>query len=612
MQNDDEAAMMKKASRYGDRLVMDMGNISQDDDIEICFEYLIEMPFIRDLTRTVDGQERQRTGTYAARKKMEADGTEKKSRYQLYIPMLPKPRYFDQNRTLDGESKTDIKNLSNIRSTMIEIEIELFTNAIGVYKPPTMNSPEDNQRQIREFPMPPPATDSATAIGHGYERVYDLKPSNKVEDIRLYLEFDQEGLEQELAETTGRELKKDLLQESDNYLETESLSAFAYGFDGSLSLQVEAHVERNENYKPTNLNLIQNMNKIRKEREYIFVVDCSGSMLRVVPQVKGTLRLLLNQMTPGECTFNIVKFGSHHDSLFPNGAVEYNEDNYNAAVEYINGISSNMGGTNILDPLREVLRNQTATTNHKRQVFLLTDGAVANQSMVISTVRSRMEIDSEYPNDPHNRVFTLGIGSGHSSSLCQQLADATNGNYESVFYDFDIPQAVATLFNASMTSSTPNYTAEIISVRYNLIDPRGLDLGQLSQLNLDPEEHGQRVPLLQNYDYDTPNSFSPLGTYFRTNVTLNDIEPGSKVRLTIKYETPGAAMFRNVFGAKIENIEIAHEVAINIVNHERATKNLKTAIRVGRYAKIREAMRRIERDFSLDYQERKNELMSKQ
>jgi len=69
-----------------------------------------------------------------------------------------------------------------------------------------------------------------------------------------------------------------------------------------------------------------------------------------------------------------------------------------------------------------------------------------------------MEVDPEYPTDPHNRVFTLGIGSGHSSSLCQQLADATHGNYESVFYDMDIPQAVATLFNASMSSSTPNYT----------------------------------------------------------------------------------------------------------------------------------------------------------
>ena len=90
-------------------------------------------------------------------------------------------------------------------------------------------------------------------------------------------------------------------------------------------------------------------------------------------------------MTPGECTFNIVKFGSHHDSLFPNGSVEYTEDNFNAAVEYIDGISSDMGGTNILDPLREVLRVQSATPNHKRQVFLLTDGAVANQSMVIST-----------------------------------------------------------------------------------------------------------------------------------------------------------------------------------------------------------------------------------
>ena len=53
------------------------------------------------------------------------------------------------------------------------------------------------------------------------------------------------------------------------------------------------------------------------------------------------------------------------------------------------------------------------------------------------------------------------------------------------------------------------------------------------------------------------------------------------------------------------------KVPINIVNYEKADRNLKTAIRVGRYAKFHEAMRRIERDFSLDYQQRKNELMSK-
>ena len=90
-------------------------------------------------------------------------------------------------------------------------------------------------------------------------------------------------------------------------------------------------------------------------------------------------------MTPGECTFNIVKFGSSHVSLFEEGAREYNEVNFNEAVEYIQGVDSNLGGTNILDPLREVLRKQTETPNHKRQVFLLTDGSVANQSMVIST-----------------------------------------------------------------------------------------------------------------------------------------------------------------------------------------------------------------------------------
>ena len=100
-------------------------------------------------------------------------------------------------------------------------------------------------------------------------------------------------------------------------------------------------------------------------------------------------------------------------------------------------------------------------------------------------------------------------------------------------------------------------------MRYNLIDPSG----EFSPLNLDPEEHGQRVPLLQNSDYGTPNTFSKDGTYFRTNVTLNEIEPGSKVRLTIEYETPGAAMFRNVLqNIPQPRIKIAHEARIAQIN----------------------------------------------
>ena len=94
-------------------------------------------------------------------------------------------------------------------------------------------------------------------------------------------------------------------------------------------------------------------------------------------------------MTPGECTFNIVKFGTHHESLFEEGdttkAREYNEVNFNKAVKFIQGVDSNMGETNILDPLREVLRKQTETPNHKRQVFLLIGGTVTNQSILIST-----------------------------------------------------------------------------------------------------------------------------------------------------------------------------------------------------------------------------------
>ena len=78
---------------------------------------------------------------------------------------------------------------------------------------------------------------------------------------------------------------------------------------------------------------------------------------------------------------------------------------------------------------------------------------------ILTQVRNRFEKDEtgETLNDPHNRIYTLGIGASHSTSLCVEIAENTRAQYASVFADIEIPSAVADLFVASQMASGPDY-----------------------------------------------------------------------------------------------------------------------------------------------------------
>ena len=81
------------------------------------------------------------------------------------------------------------------------------------------------------------------------------------------------------------------------------------------------------------------------------------------------------------------------------------------------GISANLGGTEILNPLRFILQ-QEVKAGLARQVFVLTDGQVSNSGACISLVRKHSAT---------NRVFTLGVGSAADRHLVKGLARAGQG-----------------------------------------------------------------------------------------------------------------------------------------------------------------------------------------
>ncbi|XP_049611097.1 von Willebrand factor A domain-containing protein 5B1 isoform X1 [Syngnathus scovelli] len=153
--------------------------------------------------------------------------------------------------------------------------------------------------------------------------------------------------------------------------------------------------------------------------EFIFLIDRSGSMSGVnINRVKDAMVVILKSLVPG-CLFNVISFGSTFKSLFPSSR-NYEEEALALACEYVRKIRADMGGTNILTPLKWILR-QPMFPGHPRLLFLLTDGAVSNTGKVIELVRSHAR---------YIRCFTFGIGQHACRRMVHELAAVSRGTAE--------------------------------------------------------------------------------------------------------------------------------------------------------------------------------------
>ncbi|XP_072528454.1 von Willebrand factor A domain-containing protein 5A-like isoform X2 [Salminus brasiliensis] len=168
------------------------------------------------------------------------------------------------------------------------------------------------------------------------------------------------------------------------------------------------------------------MSSVSSCGEFVFVMDRSGSMgcamhngsgarLRI-ESARDTLVLLLKSLPMG-CYFNIYSFGSHYESVFPK-SVEYTEETMDQAVKKVKEMQSDMGGTEILEPLKHIY-SQQCIPNHPRQVFIFTDGEVGNTKDVLQLVKN---------NADHHRCFSFGIGEGASTALIKGMAQEGRGH----------------------------------------------------------------------------------------------------------------------------------------------------------------------------------------
>lgn len=184
--------------------------------------------------------------------------------------------------------------------------------------------------------------------------------------------------------------------------------------------------------------------------EIVFVVDCSGSMYDKMDTLRAALLVFLKSLPVG-VKFNICSFGSSYTFMWSKSRT-YDADSLNHAMSYVNSMSSNMGGTEMYNPLNATVQNRVKGV--ELEVLMLTDGEVWDQEGLFKLVN-----DAAADNDV--RFFTLGIGDQASHSLINGIARAGDGFAQSVGTNEQLDRKVVRMLKGALTPHIHDYTFEV-------------------------------------------------------------------------------------------------------------------------------------------------------
>jgi hypothetical protein len=192
----------------------------------------------------------------------------------------------------------------------------------------------------------------------------------------------------------------------------------------------------------------------RENDEFIFVIDCSGSMSgQRIARARECLSLFIRSLPSGSF-FNIVRFGSNFKFLFPE-SVNYNNETSKQGLAVAQNMNADFGGTEIYDPLFLIFEKPFKGQGI-RQLFVITDGEVSNTDQVIELARR---------NAVSNRCFSIGLGGGADAGLVQGIADATGGRADFVSEGEDLTEKVIGQLETSLCGGImTNVSIEVSNV----------------------------------------------------------------------------------------------------------------------------------------------------
>ncbi len=151
-------------------------------------------------------------------------------------------------------------------------------------------------------------------------------------------------------------------------------------------------------------------------REYIFVVDVSGSMGGFPLNIsKKLLRDLITGLRPSD-RFNVMVF-SGSTGLLSEQALHASAENIETAVNFIDSQRGG-GGTRLLPALQQVLDMPRCDVDLSRSVVVVTDGYVSVEKETYDIIRNNLD---------QTNVYAFGIGSGVNRYIIDGMAHVGGG-----------------------------------------------------------------------------------------------------------------------------------------------------------------------------------------
>ncbi|KAG0012461.1 hypothetical protein BGZ80_011715 [Entomortierella chlamydospora] len=187
--------------------------------------------------------------------------------------------------------------------------------------------------------------------------------------------------------------------------------------------------------------------------EVVFICDRSGSMSGSrIQLVKSALKVFLKSIPVG-AKFNICSFGSSYSFLWKKSQT-YSQSTLEEAINHINTIEANMGGTEMFQPIKATFDQRYKDI--PLEVMLLTDGEIWDQERLFAYLNAQV-----IENKTAARVFTLGIGNGVSHALIEGVAKAGNGFSQSVGEGEKMESKVVRMLKGALTPHVVDYTLEV-------------------------------------------------------------------------------------------------------------------------------------------------------
>ncbi|ETN43541.1 uncharacterized protein HMPREF1541_02700 [Cyphellophora europaea CBS 101466] len=297
--------------------------------------------------------------------------------------------------------------------------------------------------------------------------------------------------------------------------------------------------------------------------EIVFVVDRSGSMNSDIPIVISALKIFLKSLPVNGIKFNICSFGTTYSFLFDRSR-DYNQSSLDEALKHVGTFDANYGGTKILEPIKRTCEQRYK--DMPLEVMLLTDGQINNQQALFDFINEQQNV----------RFFSLGIGSGASSSLVEGIARAGNGFAQFVDSNEKMDKRVVRMLKAALT---PHVTDYRLSVQYSEEHDEGFEVIESSSTTtektvtaepfekkpislFDPtakeqdaptKSHASRyegVPAVSVPDtLQAPHTIPPLYPFNRTSVYLllsQSTINSNPVSLTLRGTSPSGPLELNV------------------------------------------------------------------